>query len=223
MVISLNKNSIKPRVLQSLTICSALGVFLYLLGGIIYQSWAAWYLVVNLGLAAIPLALTYPLLSFIERYGLWDGRTVIWAVVWLVFLPNSFYLVTDVMHVSDTHHGYDLLFAAIMFGLFAFIGMALGFVSLYAVHQALLRRLSRTTSYLAVMAILLITSVAIYLGKVLRWNSWDVVLHPVRVASDIAGLVLHVSQPGTMVVATFFVLLAWLYAAIWRAWGTVKA
>jgi uncharacterized membrane protein len=218
------KNSvITPRGLQSLAMCCTLGVFLYVVGGLVYHSWRAWYLLANLALAAIPLALTYPLLSSIRRYGLGDLRSVGWAAGWLVFLPNSFYLVTDVMHVTDTQHGYNLLFAVIMYGLFAVIGNVMGFVSVYAVHRQLLRRLSPVTSYLVVQAVLLITSVAIYLGKVLRWNSWDVVLHPIGLAVDIARLLLFANIAGTTVVVAVFVLLAWLYAAIWRAWGDARA
>jgi uncharacterized membrane protein len=106
----------------------------------------------------------------------------------------------------------------ITFSLFAFVGMAVGFASLAAVHRALLRRLRPMPAYIVVEIVLWLSSVAIYLGRSLRWNTWDVIMHPVGIAKDIVGGALVPTPEGIALIGMFFVLLSTLYAAVWTVW-----
>jgi uncharacterized membrane protein len=201
------------RVVEALGVGSVLATVFYIGGIVIYRSWGFWYLLTNLLLALVPLLLTYPLLQSVKRHGWLNVRSGLWGLVWLGFLPNSFYLLTDVMHLVDTRHGLPLGYAVVTFSLFGLMGLAVGFVSVGLVHRAWLRRLSPTVSYVAAETVLLLVSAGVYAGRTLRWNTWDVVLHPVPLARDVAvGLV----GSGAPAVVMFFVLLSGLYLAIDR-------
>ena len=58
---------------------------------------------------------------------------------------------------------------------------------------------------------------AIYIGRDLRWNSWDVVADPAGVLFDLSSRLLHPGQYGPMlaVILPFFVLLCSLYGVAW--------
>lgn len=174
------------------------------------------YLVWNLFLAWVPFVLTGWLDNILRRkaWSSWEGLLA--TLLWLIFLPNTFYMVSDFIHLADVDAG-RLLFNAVVYTLFIALGVILGISSLYPVHQALRRRLGPRGAGALVVAILGICSVAIYIGRDLRWNSWDVVADPAGVLFDLSSRLLHPAQYGPMlaVILPFFVLLCSLYGVAW--------
>ena len=66
---------------------------------------------------------------------------------------------------------------------------------------------------------LLVCSVAIYVGRTLRWNSWDVVVHPVALVESLVAQLLAFTYLEVTTILTFFVLLTGLYVALWHVFG----
>ena len=103
-----------------------------------------------------------------------------------------------------------------MMSLLVFTGFILGFASLFLVHRELLSRFKAAKSYAIVEAVILVCSFAIYLGRDLRWNSWDVISNPgviVNVSDSIAD---PLGNPRPVnVTLLFFILISVLYAAFW--------
>jgi uncharacterized membrane protein len=95
---------------------------------------------------------------------------------------------------------------------FAWTGLAIGFVSLDLIQRMVARRLGRLVSWLFVTAAIAASAFGIYLGRVKRWNSWDVVRNPLGLLEDIASTVLH-PFANVQVVAYCAVLAAFLFAA----------
>jgi uncharacterized membrane protein len=219
--------TIDRRIMQALAICSALAAAFYVFGGLIYHAWGPGYLVFNLVLAYIPWCLTHPFAAALElamkkhQFKNWLLAGM-WGLLWLGFLPNAFYLITDMTHLADTWHGLPLLFAAMMFGLFVVLGVALGFMSVYGLHRALWGMMKPRTSHLIVLLIILLSSVAIYLGNVLRWNTWDLFFHPLTVGQAIFLTLVEPDPGAASMILWFFLLLSGLYAAIWRIWPMGK-
>jgi uncharacterized membrane protein len=131
------------------------------------------YLVWNLALAWIPLLLALVLLAAYRRRAHWIELVAVGGV-WLLFLPNAPYMLTDIVHLGDTHK----LFDAVIFGSFAFTALALGFASLLVVQVVVTRLAGATLGWAVAVSSLFAASVGIYLGRVLRLNSWDVVQRP---------------------------------------------
>jgi uncharacterized membrane protein len=174
-----------------------------------------WYLATNLLLAYIPLLLTYPLLRSASHAGWSRLATWVWAVAWLAFLPNSFYLATDITHLFDQFYGLEPMYAVVTYGLFGVAGVAIGIESTLLVHRGVRARISGFAAYLAAELVLLLSSIAIYLGHVWRINTWDLVLHPVELVQDVAAGLGNAGPQGVGLTLTFFGLLSGVYAIIW--------
>ena len=80
------------------------------------------------------------------------------------------------------------------------------------------QRFSRRTSAAWIAVVLFISSVAMYIGRDLRWNSWDVLTNPGGLLFDLSDRVLHPAQYPQMLlaIAAFFVLLLSMYGLLWR-------
>ena len=149
------------------------------------------FMVWNLYLAATPTVLALALFRRPRRLD------VSWCVTfgaWLLFLPNAPYIVTDFVHLSaDTQA--SLWLDGVELSAFAWTGMLLGFVSLYLVHAVLRNRLGEVAGWGAVMGVLALASVGVYLGRVKRWNSWDVLTQPGTKLAELRG---HVADPAAI-------------------------
>jgi len=105
-----------------------------------------------------------------------------------------------------------------MFTSFIYTGVVLGFSSLYLIHRQLRRRLTAVTTTVWIAATLIICSGAVYVGRDLRWNSWDVLTNPGGLLFDISDRLQHAAAYPQMLVTviSFFVLLASMYGLAWH-------
>jgi uncharacterized membrane protein len=175
------------------------------------------YLPWNLFLAWIPLFLATLIVRMLRTRSWSDWPTLLLTLLWLLFLPNSFYLVSDFIHLRDVAM-QDVLYDAVMFTMFVFTGVLLGFSSLYLIHTELLRRVRSATAQSVVALILLLCSFAIYIGRDLRWNSWDVLASPAGLLFDLSDRIVQPSNWQDLIstVAAFFALLGGMYAVGWQ-------
>lgn len=146
------------------------------------------FLLWNLFLALIPFGLSTLL-------GLSAGRLrarVLLPVgaAWLLFFPNAPYILTDLFHLqprAGVPYWYDL-------GLIlscAWNGLMLGYASLVDMQQLVTRRLGWLTGWGFATVALLLSSFGIYLGRYLRFNSWDILTNPASLFYDIVTRLLH--------------------------------
>ncbi len=194
---------------------SLVSVGFWLVGAISNGNTELWYLVWNLALAWVPLLLAL-WLERILNLRLWSSwLALLVTFLWLAFLPNSFYVISDFVHLTEIPR-VDIVSDVVMFGSFAINGLMLGYLSLFLVHGELRKRLSARTSGLLVTGILLISSFAIYIGRDLRWNTWDVIFSPASLLFDISDRLLNPgAHPQVLsTTAAFFVLLSSLYIVI---------
>jgi uncharacterized membrane protein len=180
-------------VLVGLGVASALCLGLELVREHRYDAFSYRFLIWNLILAWIPLLLG---LFVYDRYR--RGRPLLALApalaVWLLFLPNAPYIVTDFVHLSRRSHA-PLWFDGVELSAFAWTGMLLGFVSLYLVHAVARHRFGPAPSWLGVLGVLALVSVGVYLGRVKRWNSWDLLTQP---GARLAQLHAHLDDPASL-------------------------
>lgn len=176
-----------------------------------------WYMPYNLVLGFIPVMLAGWLVQLLKHRTWLSWLPVAVTLLWLLFLPNSFYLVTDFIHLIDAPRA-DILLDVIMLTAFSITGLLFGCLSLYIVHRAYLRQANHRWAWPLVALLIAACSFAIYIGRHLRWNSWDIIVQPGRVVAD----VLHqLSLPfGYVPLLTttlgFFVLIASVYLFGWE-------
>lgn len=102
-------------------------------------------------------------------------------VLWLLFFPNAPYVVTDFVHLRDIG-GMPRWFDVIMLGSFALTSLATGFVALYLVQNLIRATLGVAWGWVGALAVIALSGIGIYLGRVEQLNSWDV-LDPTRLAA----------------------------------------
>jgi uncharacterized membrane protein len=180
-------------VLAGLGVASALCIGLELVREHRYGAYDFRLLVWNLILAWIPLLLA---LLVYDRYR--RGRSLLVLApalaLWLLFLPNAPYIVTDFVHLSADSPA-PLWLDGVEVSAFAWTGMLLGFVSLYLVHAVARHRLGTVPSWIGVFGALALVSVGVYLGRVKRWNSWDLLTQP---GERLAQLHAHLGDPASL-------------------------
>jgi uncharacterized membrane protein len=173
-------------------------------GGTSYRN-LAW----NLVLAWIPFLIALAVYDR-HRRGAAPSSLVVPGLVWLLFLPNAPYLVTDfflLRWIADAPVWFDV----IMLTTFAWTGLALGFVSLF---------LMQAIGWALAVGALALSSFGIYLGRFLRWNSWDALFQPHELLADVwTGLAYQKTIAMTVVftgflTAAYLVLHAWLRLAL---------
>ena len=150
-----------------------------------------WFLIRNISLAWIPF-----LLAFVT-YNLALPRKISLTILpiniffWLIFFPNALYLLTDFQHLRLYSDSPSLWFDVILVTWFAWTGVLLGIVSLYWMQEIVSREFNRNAGWFFVVCGNLLGSTGIYLGRFVRVNSWDFLIHPVGIMKD-----LIVPQPG---------------------------
>jgi uncharacterized membrane protein len=111
-----------------------------------------------------------------------------------------------------------LLYDTAMISSFVINGLLLGYISLFVVHQILKKYLTRREAYLLAQFTLLLCSFAIYLGRYLRWNTWDIIINPAGLIFDVSDRIINpASHTHTFVITlTFFVVLGSVYGVVYR-------
>jgi uncharacterized membrane protein len=157
----------------------------------------------NLLLAWIPFGLA---LFVYERArpGRWSVGLAVLGVLWLLFLPNAPYIVTDLKHVGNGG-SVPVLYDVLLLAAAAWAGLLLGLTSLFLMHAVARRLVGAVSAWALVVGVLALSSFGIYLGRVQRWNSWDVVVRPGQLSSDVArGLLDPLAHPRPIAVTILF-------------------
>src|SRR5687767_4877260 len=110
---------------------AAVGVAVILFGAGVFRNGTLdyWYLIYNLALAIVPLFLSIWIAHLLKKYPWKNWRLVVLTLMWLLFLPNSFYIVTDFIHLVDGRRA-DIVQDVVMLMQFSILGLVTGFVSL---------------------------------------------------------------------------------------------
>lgn len=204
-------------VFVTLLYSSGVSVGLLLLRILVTNSNRLSFLVWNLFLAWLPLVLAFWLKIIIKNNKSPGWKEIILAGSWLAFLPNSFYLLTDLIHLQSSGE-ISLLYDTAMIISFVINGLLLGYLSLYIMHQIAKNFFGASLAYIFAQLVLLLSGFAIYLGRYLRWNTWDVIVNPAGLVFDISDRIIN---PGSytytfIVTGVFYVLLGSIYAVLYR-------
>jgi len=143
----------------------------------------------NLFLAFIPYAMT----EWISRRPIWMDQTIRFIPflsVWLLFIPNSFYILTDLFHLNkggNVPRWFDLSLILS----FAWNGLILGLLSVRRMEVIISSRFSFLNGLVFVVLVMALNALGIYIGRYLRFNSWDILTSPFSLAGEIVYLIIH--------------------------------
>lgn len=195
---------------------SSVSIILLVVRNIFWNNEYSWFLL-NLFLAWLPLLFSTLFIQHQKHKVFLTGKRILFGILWLLFYPNAPYIVTDIIHLGEAFNSVPVWFDFILITAFAVTGLLIGYVSLAQLHDVVRRRWGMTVGWIFVGSITVVTSFGIYVGRILRWNSWDMVTHPGLLMSDMIRLIHPVVEPSViMIILTFSVGLLALYSSL--AW-----
>lgn len=175
----MNKSQSNSQLLIFLTLAfaSMTAAMMVLFRALYSGEWRFIFLIWNLFLAWLPFL------------GAWTAlrkpfTAVIYGPLWLLFFPNAPYLVTDFIHLRPTA-AVPLWYDAFLIFTFALTGLMLGIMSLYFMQALVARWVGRFMSWLFVIVTIGMSGYGVYVGRFLRWNSWDIFTQPFTLGRDI--------------------------------------
>jgi len=165
-------------------LCFGLSIFRFLYTGSPLYLFLDW----NLFLAAIPWVLSS---MAILKPKILNHKIIILAIflAWVLFFPNAPYILTDLFHLR-IESSMPLWFDLLLILSFAWTGLLFGFLSLWDIEKVLEKTMNRFLITLMSVGLLFLGSFGVYLGRYLRWNSWDVIREPFGLLHDIGGRVI---------------------------------
>ncbi|MBT3337413.1 MAG: DUF1361 domain-containing protein [Anaerolineae bacterium] len=172
-------------------------------------------LIWNLFLAWIPFVLAYLAYALSWRRWLLYFVIPIFAFLWLIFFPNAPYLITDVQHLADGLGEAPVWYDVILLIWFSWTGLLLGIVSLYLMQQIVKNTFSKFFGWLLVFSVSILSSIGVYLGRFLRWNSWDIWQNPIEILRDAWKLLRNLPPSAIGFTALFSVFFLFVYLTLY--------
>lgn len=178
------------------------------------------FLLWNLFLAWLPLLVSVLALLFtrIARgRNLAIGLTVL-GVSWLLLYPNAPYLTTDFIHLVSNPNYEDHLvetlrfwYDLVLFFLFSWSGLLLGYISMRHFHSIVSHYVHSWFGWIFVVIVSFLGGFGVYLGRVTRLNSWDVLFNPFRL---IEGVLEGINKDAAIFTILFGMLILIVYVTL---------
>jgi len=186
---------------------SVFSLFILMIRMKLTDSYYYLFLVWNLFLAFIPFALsTY--LSFQQKLN--NVILTLISIIWLLFLPNAPYIITDLFHLQYSHPNHIWL-DVLTISAFAVTGLYLFYQSLLTMEIIFKKKLSYKTSIYITPLLIILVAFGVYLGRYLRFNSWEILSQPFSIFESIIEIIFN---PKTHYSAWLFTTLFALFLAV---------
>lgn len=177
------------------------------------------FLIWNLILAFIPFFIST--LLYLIRFKL-KSDIILFAGVflWLLFFPNAPYILTDLFHLKQ-RVGIPIWFDLMVILSAAWNGLILGLLSLHDIHFIIAKRFTKFLGWCTVVTSLILSGFGIYVGRYLRWNSWDLVTHPKALLNDLFERVVNpLAYPKTLGVTVLYMTFLFIAYLLFRQLST---
>lgn len=170
-----------PKYLKVIIIMTLVNILILIIRDIVLENKMYDFLLWNLFLGFLPLLVAF----LIDRFYANINKYLLYfcCFIWLLFYPNSPYMISDLIHV-DIDRQFILYDTLIIFS-FAMLSLFYGFISLKLMYQVFKKISSNRLANFAIVASLLLSSLGFYMGRILRFNSWDALTHPLKVLREV--------------------------------------
>jgi len=175
------------------------------------------FLVWNLFLAAVPLLLSFWLQKNAQ---LKKWQLLFWSVVWILFLPNAPYILTDFIHLQLSG-GIAIIIDFIVISSFAISGLLFYIQSVTQMEVLFYGHFSKKFTAFIILLLPFLCGFGIYLGRFLRWNSWDLLHHPQGIMIDVVTpLLAPLDNKLAWTVTLLFGFGLHISMIIYKSWNT---
>lgn len=208
----------KITIPKSIILLILLAFILNVLRVIMFDKLSFIYILWNIFLAFVPFLISSVLLYYKENNKLNQTFFIIGSVIWIIFIPNAPYVVTDLIHIGVVR-SVPVLYDSILLFTSAWVGLLLGLNSIYHMEKIFLFKYSKNITSIIITIILFLTSFGMYLGRFFRFNSWDLFTNPilsfVKLINNLTSSSYHIE--ALIYIPLFFVFLlisynSWKYS-----------
>ena len=133
-----------------------------------------WFLLWNLFLAFVPFVISSAILHM-KPTNNWLWWTLVFT--WLFFFPNAPYIITDLGHLHQLPH-VPIWYDSVLLFISALNGLWIGCISLMQMEQVWRIKYPQIKARYFLAFVMLLSGFGVYLGRVLRFNTWDIFTHP---------------------------------------------
>jgi len=147
------------------------------------------FLAWNLFLACVP----YFISQWMERHQqILKSRIKLLSLVfiWILFMPNSFYILTDLFHLENMSNGHSWFDLTLILS-FAWSGIIFGILSIRKMEMLLKKTKGNLVSAFIICAVMWLNAFGVYIGRFLRFNSWDIIVNPFSLLAEIADMIFN--------------------------------
>jgi uncharacterized membrane protein len=205
----------KFKTLSLITIALTFSVIILMIRMKLNKSFFFLFLIWNVFLAIIPYAITMYLST---KPNLSKLKFMFWFLGWLAFLPNAPYIVTDLIHLRSGNA--NLLWLDILVVLsFALSGIFLFYLSISEMQNLVSHQFKKAPVNALTTIILFLCGFGVYLGRFLRYNSWEIISDPKYLILDVVNILITPFQNTeawlfTLGFGTFLIVGFWLFNAL---------
>ena len=148
------------------------------------------FLIWNVFLAIIPYVITMYLNT---KPNLSKFKIAFWLLVWLAFLPNAPYIITDLIHIRIGNDSLLWLDVLVVLS-FAMSGLLLFFMSILDMQHFVKANLKKLSIETVTIIIMFLCGFGVYLGRFLRYNSWEILSNPQVLIADVFNILISPFQ-----------------------------
>jgi len=208
-------NIYKINIPKSVIILTIFAVVLNILRILIWGKLSFIYITWNIFLAFIPFIISSLILYFFKEGKIKKYLFVIGIFLWIIFIPNAPYIITDFVHLGEIR-SIPLLYDIVLLFTSSCVGLILGFNSFYHIEQIIYTKYNKNISNIIMGIIILMISFGVYLGRFLRFNSWDVFINHTSLIKNIWK---NFSQSNGYIEVFFYTgLLFFFLFLFYKAW-----
>ncbi len=187
---------------KSVVYLTVFAVVMNILRIVIWDKDSFIYILWNIFLAFIPFIVSSLVLFYYNRKRINNFLFVLGMFVWLIFLPNAPYIITDFIHLGEIR-SIPILFDILLIFSSATVGLILGAHSLFHVEQIFDMKFSKRKTSVIIMVIILLVSFGLYLGRFLRFNSWDIFINHTSLIKNVWNIFSYSSSSIEALLYTF--------------------
>ena len=180
-------NKYKFTIPKSIIILLVLAVVLNIFRIVLFGKFSLIYLLWNIFLALVPFVISLILLRANKEQWLSNTLFFICGIIWLLLIPNSTYIVTDLIHIGEVR-AVPALYDSFLLFTSAWVGLLLGMYSIFHIEQILEVKYTKKITSIIILFIIFFTSFGMYLGRFLRFNSWDIIARPLSFLKGIGEI-----------------------------------
>jgi len=186
-------NIYKIKIPKQILILLIFAIVLNIIRIFIFQNTTFVYMFWNIFLASIPFLISSILIICVNKSNIFKPLFILGFILWIIFLPNAFYVITDFIHLGRIH-GVPVMYDIFVLSSSSFVSLLMGIYSIIYIEKILLLKFTKKITDIIIIFVILFSSIGIYLGRFLRYNSWDFFISHQSLLSSIWGIFTKVND-----------------------------